>query len=385
MNARRSSAAVSSAGMVLSGAALPVGPAFVQVVAARTLDLPSQAAVALALSVGAFLSGVVCAVFAEARLADPDVPREHRTTGSRLGAVAATTATVLVLVAPTTHSVMVALPVLMAALQIGRMNAVVRGHWRSELIGAVLLVAAGVIASVLTPSIGARAFGFLAVGMVVPVVLRCIVDPAVRPWAVPMRRRVVVGAETCLVAAVPLVLTAVVFTVLGSAAAVAFRLVLTVLGVLQPVLGYLRTVLLARPAPRLVVTLSAMSIGALAAVVAAHLLGVPHQVFGSSWGVSTSAVVAACLWKAASIPATVPFAQLRREGAVLDVMALRAAVAVGAVLGSVLAVELGLGLVGVFTVLASSEILAFVLFSAKAGRSCGRRPSRAAQPAGDRP
>ncbi|RUQ09746.1 hypothetical protein [Curtobacterium sp. HSID17257] len=358
--------------MVVSGAALPVGPALVQALAARTFDMSDQATLAVGLSAGAFLSGVVNAVVAEARLADAAAAARWSSSGSRFAVLAAALGAGSMVTSPQMVTVVIGFPLLMIALQLGRTDSVVLGSWRTESAAAGLLVLFGSTALVLVPVIGSGAFGLLALGMFLPVALRATVHPVERGLPVPCLRRLLIGAETCVVAAVPLVLTALVLAILGPGTAVAFRLLLTVLGVLQPLLGYLRTVLLARAASRLTAVLTVASALALATVVVAHTVGIPRLLFGAGWSMTTSTLVAACVWKVASIPSTIPFAALRRRGAVVDVLVLRGALSALSVLAATIAMVVTHSLLVVLCALTVVELVAFLAYR---WRAAGERLS----------
>ncbi|AZC12368.1 hypothetical protein DT073_00335 [Microbacterium sp. ABRD28] len=135
-----------------------------------------------------------------------------------------------------------------------------------------------------------------------------------------------VTAETAVVAAVPYGTTFIVLSQLGDADTVAFRLVLSTLGVLQPVLGYLRTRLLNEHSTALVVSTWVLSASALLVVIGADSTGVLTLLYGQAWeAVTAPALLAACFWKLLTIPETVPFASLRRRGSVKIVFSARSA------------------------------------------------------------
>jgi hypothetical protein len=97
---------------------------------------------------------------------------------------------------------------------------------------------------------------------------------------------------------------------------------------------------------------AASVVAAVVALLVLEFVGAFGFIFGSAWTESATLVplLLACAWRAASLATTIPFAALRRAGAVRLLTGLRAIVsvitfalaAIGLALGSLAAVFLGL-------------------------------------------
>ena len=318
-------AAMSSLAMIGAGAAVAIVPATLQAVGARLFTTDQQAGIALAIGIGVFVSAVLNAVILEARLADPLIGVKSylpiwATASGVVGGL-------LLIVAPTSPAfVSVAIPLIMTGLQLGRTHAITDHRWVSELVTAAVLGVGCLTAFVVSSSAATLAVAILGVAVILAHAARAVGAPHKVSKRPSVSRASWVGAETAVVAMMPLALNAIVLLAMSAADAVAFRLVLTVLGILQPLLGYLRTRLLGHPSVRLTWVLSGMTTLALVSVVVADLAGLFEFIFSDSWdAVPLGALVAACGWKAVSIPSTIPFASMRRKGLVREVFIARSA------------------------------------------------------------
>lgn len=352
--------------MMLAGGMVAALPATAQAVAGRTLDLHEQAALSIALSVGAFASAILNAALLESRLTGQTVSTP--TYIPHWSVALGTVASIALAIAPDTIFVIcIAVPILQVALFLGRTHSVVVNDRNIELSSAALL-AGGCVASFLLGWAESRyAFMPLAIGAGAAILVRGMSAWRLNPPAVTAPTIAWVTSETAIVALTPFVLNVTVLVLLGPAQAVAFRLVLTVLGVLQPVLGYMRTRLLASSSPRLVTATYVLSAIALACVVLAHVLGLFHVLFGTAWDyVSLAALAWACLWKILTIPETVPFARMRRQGHVSRVFVARS-ISTGCfvVLGSIGAAT-GASTAAVFLAFTVAQVITVALYSALA-------------------
>ncbi|GAA2846509.1 hypothetical protein [Paenarthrobacter ilicis] len=311
--------------MVASGAVTAIVPAAVQGVAARLFALDDQAHIALFLSFGSFIAGVLAAGLLEPRMADTSLMEK---TYIPLWATALGVAGTLgmVIFPGSVAAMAVGLPCAMLALQIGRMHAAFTAGWRMEALTASALVLGAGGALVLAGQKSPWAVSVLGLAMIVAILIRAIKAPykaSGRPRLAPTAW---ITLETAMVALVPLGIVATVYLLQRNDEAVALKATITVLGALQPILGYMRTRLLGAHSRSLVLGMSGLSVLAIAAILLLEVLGVFNALFGTAWNVVTmSALSLACLWKLITIPSTLPFTYLRRAGLVGQVFWIRVA------------------------------------------------------------
>ncbi len=121
-------------------------------------------------------------------------------------------------------------------------------------------------------------------------------------------------------------IASVVLGLLGPTASVAFRVVSTVSGAVEPILAYGRYRLLAHGHKGEVAAFAAIFLTGMMIVLAAAFLGLGRLVFGPAWNdVGVVALLLACLWKGFTFLSTIPFAALRKAGATATVFWIRAA------------------------------------------------------------
>lgn len=350
--------------MIGTGALAALTPLTVMAASARLFTIEQQSAIAIAAGTGAFLAAIVGAAVVESRLADPRledktyVPLWATGFGVIGGALLATGGV-------SYWNVCIGLPLFMVSLQLGRLHAVSADAWKRE-IPAALLLGAGLAAGVLLlPHSQQFTFVPMGIGVAAAVIARgwgarrAVYDrPAVGTVAW-------VTTETAVVAAVPYVTNLAVLAFLGPAETVAFRLVLSSLGILQPILGYLRIRLLNRQSPGLLVFCYAASTAALAALIILDVVGILHAMYGSAWDVvGFGALTLACLWKLLTIPETAPFAALRRRGSVTLVFVARAVAASITIIATFLAAALSASLEAVFVAFCISQVVTVLLYVA---------------------
>lgn len=360
MTGRRYRSALTTIVMMVAGGVAALTPVTVQAAAARLFSVDQQAAIAIAAGTGAFLAAVVGAAVLESRLAEPSLSeRTYLPLWATLCGVAG--GAVLAVFPTSAVGICLGLPATMVALQLGRTHAITQTSWKNEALAAILLLTGIVSVVVLIVNGISTALTPLGIASAGAVIARAVGSPATissRPRAATV---VWVTSETAVVAAVPYATSFVVLAFLGPSETVAFRLVLSALGVLQPILGYLRTRLLGAHSPSLIIAAWVLSAAALSTLVLLDVLGAFSVVFGLAWSaVSLPSLVIACCWKLVTIPETVPFANLRRRGSVRTVFAARATSAVAnvaitlcisAFFKSLLSVFVGFLIAQIFTVL----------------------------------
>ncbi|MDQ1170860.1 hypothetical protein QE392_002664 [Microbacterium proteolyticum] len=330
---------------------------------ARLLSIDEQAAVAIAAGTGAFLAAIAGAATLEARLAEPRLAEKTyvplwATLLGLLGGV------LLALGEISPVFICIGLPACMVALQIGRLHAVNASAWKTELVAAAALSIALLVALLLLLSTSPLAYVPLGVGAAVAAASRSVGAP----WRVagrPATSTVIwITMETAVVAAIPYVTNFAILAFLGPADTVAFRLVLSTLGVLQPILGYVRVRLLGRHSKRLIVGCYGLSALALSSVLVLHFTGVLMLVYGEAWEPVTVAILLlASVWKLLTISETAPFASLRRRGSVRTVFTARFVSAVVNVTLTTTAAALSGTMVAVFAAFVLAQMVTIVLYT----------------------
>lgn len=355
-------AATTTSAQVFAGASTALLPITMQALAARGLPIEAQAALALSISMGAFVSAVLCATVLETRLTnDRSHPMSYVPRWSTIAGLLGSIGIFLTIVNPA--GAIIGTPLAMIALSLGRTHGITTRRWGAEGHAGIVMVVGSFGALLLMPFQWQGAFALMAVCTAYTVIARAAKQPAKSITGPRFGEYLKVGAETAVTALVPLILNIVVLASLTSADAVAFRMVLSVLGILQPLLGFLRTRLLVSPSIPLTTVLGSASLVALAGVLVAHMVGLLGAVLGPSWSqVSTPALVFACLWKVASVPSTVPFAMLRREGHLGSLLRLRIATSFLFLTSGCLAVWIGHSLFGVFVGLCIAESVSALIY-----------------------
>ena len=335
---------------LLGGVSLAVIPAATVSISSRLFSVEEQGLVAVAVLFATFAGQLTFAVVVESRLSS--AATERRVVFPLwLAAISVVTALVLAIVPPNAVVLAIGLPILVAALEVGRGVSVAERLDRREIVASIA-VGGGALVGVLAAFADQRwALVPLVAGIAVATVIRCLPvthrasrpEPAVMGWVV---------ADTAITGAVYPLLNTMILAFLGSADAVLFTSIATVSGLLAIPLNFLRLRLL-KEHSRLDIVVSAASVlAAVLVLLALELSGALGFVFGAAWTDSATLLplLLACAWRAASLATTIPFAALRREGAVRLLTGLRAIVSVltfvlaaaGLALGSLPAVFLGL-------------------------------------------
>ncbi|WP_431237659.1 hypothetical protein ACQ86B_23630 [Mycolicibacterium aichiense] len=141
-----------------------------------------------------------------------------------------------------------------------------------------------------------------------------------------LRRSSWVTGETAVVGIPQPAITSIVLGTIGPAASVAFRVISTVSGALEPILSYGRYRLLAHGHRGELKIFAALFFVGLIAVAAAAFGGFGSLIFGPAWGyVGAAALLLAFLWKVLMLVSTVPFTALRKAGETALVFWIRSA------------------------------------------------------------
>ncbi|MHA0286101.1 hypothetical protein ACXYX3_06555 [Mycobacterium sp. C3-094] len=304
---------------VSAGLALNIFPAIFIAIYARVAPIESQGFLALSLSVGVYIAQLLNAFIVEGRLATPDA--DHNLSLPSWVAALCVGAGALLIAGPTVASpavLMISSTGLMSGLLMSRTIGVVTGKWKREAVAAGILTTAGVVALVLTGTdYRSHSVRLLAAGAVVAVMIRYWPRTSLGRYSLPpdIRRSSWVTAETAVVGIVQPAMTSIVLVVMGPAASVAFRVISTVSGALEPILSYGRYRLLAHGHKGELAIFSAIFTAGMAAVIVGAFAGLGSLVFGPAWNdVGVIAFLLACLWKGFMLASTVPFAALRKAG-----------------------------------------------------------------------
>lgn len=325
---RRLHRAATSAVTLLGGVSLAVIPAATISISSRLFEPAEQGAIAVAVTVATFAGQLAFAVIVESRLSSARTDRRV-VFPVWLAVVSLVAGTVVLATGPNVVALCITLPVLVAALEVGRGVSVAERLDRRE-IWASLLVGTGALGGVLAGFAGQSwALAPLVLGVMAATVLRCLPvahrasrpEPKILGWVV---------ADTAITGAVYPVLNAMILAWLGPADAVLFTAVATVSGLLAIPLNFMRLRLLKEHSTLDVFVAASAIVAAIAALLVAEILGLFGFIFGEAWTMSATfgPLLLACAWRAASLATTIPFASLRRMGEAALVARLRALVAV---------------------------------------------------------
>ena len=311
------------------GVSLAIIPAATLSIASRTFETTQQGYVSVAITGSTFVSQLAFAAIVESRLSSPR--SERRVTFPRWLSVLALVATLSVIVAPTNAIVLcVALPALLASLEVGRGVSVAERLDSRETLAAVL-VGLGALAGVGAAYAGAT-WGLipLVVGVFGATIVRSVSvehrasspEPAVMGWVL---------TDVAITGIIYPVLNTLVLLFIGPVQSVLFAAISTVSGLLAIPLNFMRLRLL-KSHSSLDIWISAATVVLATGVIGVlEFSGALGFIFRESWTLETTVIplATACVWRAASIATTLPFAALRRAGQVRLLAVLRAACALG--------------------------------------------------------
>lgn len=356
---------------LVGGVSLAVIPAATISIASRIFSIAEQGTIAVMVMVATFVGQVTFAVVVESRLSSAGT--ERRVTFPLWLAGLSLLASIAVAVQFENAVVLcIALPVLLASLEVGRGVSVAERLDARE-IGAAIAVGAGALAGVLAGFAGVHwALIPLVAGIFVATLIRSLPvqhkasapEPRVLGWVV---------ADVAITGSVYPLLNTMILAFLGPLQSVLFTSISTVSGVLAIPLNFMRLRLLKQHS-RLDIIVSAGAVAAAVVVIfVCEFLGVFGFIFAESWTLQATALplLIACLWRAASLATTIPFASLRRMGEAKLLTILRGVVAVitfGAAAAVVATQQLG----WIFTVLLLGELLQAALYEVARRRKAAR-------------
>lgn len=321
----RGARSVRSALNLASGVSLSIVPPAVLSISSNTFPLHEQGFVAVAVTTASFASQFATGAIIESRLSSN---RTSRFVAMPLWlTVLALIAAAAMMAFPSVPLVVcVALPFVLAALDVGRNVSVVEGYASRELGAAVVLglgAAGGVLAALFRQPWGLSA---VAIGIAAAILIRALgaprtapaPDPAIRGWVL---------ADVALTGVAYPALNAVVLALLGPAASVIFAAVSTVSGLLAIPLNFLRLRLLKEHSVLDIVVTSCALVFAAVVIAIAEFAGLLGLAFGSTWTIAVTVLplLFACLWRVSILFSSIPFAALRRAGRARLVMILRGA------------------------------------------------------------
>ncbi|HRD10474.1 MAG TPA: hypothetical protein PLI79_01300 [Mycobacterium sp.] len=313
---------------VVAGLGLNIFPAMFIAVYARIAPIELQGFLALSLAVGVYVAQLINAFIVEGRLATPEADHDF-SLPSWVALLSLAAGLVLILGPPVTvpAALMGSSIGVMTGLLVARSIGVVSGRTKQEALASVLLIVSGAGAVVLAARHSGHSVRLLAGGALAAILIRYLPRTVIGRWGMPpdLRRSSWVTAETAVVGAVQPAITSLVLTTIGPAASVAFRVVSTVSGALEPIIAYGRYRLLAHGHRGEVAIVVAIFSAGLAIVLVAAFGGFGKLVFGPAWNqVGAAALLLACLWKGLMLVSTVPFAALRKAGETKVVFWIRA-------------------------------------------------------------
>jgi len=354
---RAAFSAVSLAG----GVSLAVIPAATLAISARVFTLAETGVIAVAIMVATFVGQLTFAAVVESRLSS-------RTAERRvifpvwLAALSLVAALVVALNYRNAVVLCIALPVLVASLEVGRGVSVAERLDRRE-IWASAFVGAGALIGVLSAFAGSD-WGLIpvAAGIFAATCVRLIPVPHAASHR-ETSATVWVMADVGITGIVFPLLNTLILTVLGPAEAVLFTAISTVSGLLAIPLNFLRLRLLKEHSRSDVWVSVGSLLLAVLALLAFEALGFFSLLFGSSWTIQSTLLplLAACAWRAASLAPTLPFTALRRMGLARLVTILRAGASAAAFSLASLAL-VSQNIAWVFAALLLAELLSGVVY-----------------------
>ena len=335
---------------LLGGVSLAVIPAATVAISSRLFSRPEQGVIAVAVMVATFAGQLTFAVVLESRLSSAATDRRV-VFPLWLAGLALVAAVVIALNATNSVVLCLGLPLLIAALEVGRGVSVAERLDLRE-IWASIAVGLGALAGVAAAFTGQDwALIPLVAGIALATLVRCLPvthrasrpEPAVMSWVV---------ADTAITGVIYPLLNVMILTLIGPGGAVLFTAIATVSGLLAIPLNFMRLRLLKEHSRLDIVVSAGAVVAAVVVLMMLELTGVLGFIFGGVWTGSAAVLplVLACGWRTASLATTIPFAALRRMGEVRLLTGLRAAVSViafvlagiGLALNSLSAVFLGL-------------------------------------------
>ncbi len=367
---RLKSAALSLITLV-GGVSLAVIPAATVSISSRVFPIQQQGWIAVAVLLGTFFGQVTFAVVVESRLSSAGTDRRV-TFPLWLAGLSVVTAAAIAIEYQNAVVLCIGLPILLASLEVGRGVSVaerldIREMW------AAIAVGAGALTGVLVAFAG-QSWGLipLVTGIVVATIVRSLPvshkasrpEPRVMAWVV---------ADVTITGGIYPLLNATILALLGPVPAVLFTSISTVSGLLAIPLNFMRLRLLKQHSTLDIVVSAVSVVGAIVVIFVCEFLGVFEFIFAKAWTLEATLVplFVACLWRAASLATTIPFAALRRMGQAKLLTVLRASVAV-VTFGAALAIIALNSLAWIFAVLLAGELLQALLYELARRRQVAR-------------
>lgn len=357
---------------IVAGLALNAFPAIFIAVFARVAPIEQQGRLAVSLAIGTYVAQLLSAFVVESRLATPE--SDHKVSIPWWIALLSIISGTLLIVSPTvppTAITLIGVLGLSSGLLMARTIGVVRGRWKQESLAASILMVGCLSALVLAVDNNPNCVRVLAAGALMSILVRCWPLRAGNGSGFPpdLTKAAWVTGETATVGMVQPALSSFILAVLGPSAAVGFRVVSTISGILEPILAYGRVRQLAHGHKGEVVHVAMILVVGTAAIFGGAYLGVWSLIFGPAWNSSLYVGLAiACVWKLCMLVTTIPFAALRRAGRTKLVFWLRA-------VNTALYVILGLTFLfsfnsstAVFLSFVITEVLMFVPYHVAAAR-----------------
>jgi hypothetical protein len=356
------------------GVSVAVIPAATLAIGSHVFTVAENGFIAVDIMVATFIGQLTFAAVVESRLSSSSTAR--RVVFPLWLAILGVLAALAIAFNPTNALVLcICLPILLAALEVGRGVSVAERLDTREIIASVA-VGLGALLGVLS-ALGGITWGLtlLVAGIVVATALRSLPvahtasrpDSAVRAWVV---------LDVGITGIVFPLLNIVILALLGPTEAVIFTAISTVSGLLAIPLNFLRLRLLKEHSVADIwITVSSLLL-AIVALLIAEFVGLFSVLFGSAWTLSDTLVplLIACGWRAASLAPTLPFTALRRLGHARLVTILRAvASAISFALGGLALVSQNVA--WVFAALLAAELLSGLLYEL-ARRRLGRPETR---------
>jgi hypothetical protein len=368
-----------SAITLLGGVSLAVIPAATLSIATRLFTRDEQGAISVAVMIATFVGQLTFAVVVESRLSS--AATERRVTFPLWLAALSVITSVVVAVNFTNPVVLcIALPVLLASLEVGRGVSVAERLDKREVVAAVA-VGVGALFGVGVAYLGGTwALIPLVAGITVATIVRSLPvahkasrpEPRVMGWVV---------TDVAITGIIYPLLNAIILPLLGPTQALLFAAISTVSGLLSIPLNFMRLRLLKAHSTMDIVVSGGSLVLAMAAIAVCEALGVFGFIFGSAWSLENTAIplTVACLWRAASLATTIPFAALRRAGEVRILTLLRA-VASGITFIAALCVLPLQNITWVFAVMLCGELLQTTLYELTRRRRVSRSRAAAEAP-----
>jgi hypothetical protein len=344
-----------SAVSLIGGVSLAAIPAATLSISSHTFTTAQQGYVSVTITASTFISQLAFAVIIESRLGSPLT--ERRVVFPRWLALLSLLAAAAVVVQSANPIVLcIALPVLLSSLEVGRGVSVAERLDHREF-GAAVLVGVGVLGGIAVAYLGG-AWGLIPLvsGIAAATVLRSFPvshaasrrQPGITRWVV---------TDVAITGIIYPALNALILLLIGPTGSVLFAAISSVSGLLAIPLNFVRLRLLKANSVLDIWVGSFAVLLAMVAIAVLELTGILGFVFHGSWTIQVTAVALtiACLWRAASLATTLPFAALRRAGHVKLLAVLRGCCALATLIAG-LAVIPTRSLTVIFLVLLLGEL-----------------------------